>query len=142
MRPPVHLRPSSLAVVAAGGALGTGAREALSLELPAVDGVSVTILVINVVGAFLLGVLLDFLSRHGPDHGVRRGVRLLLGTGVLGGFTTYSTLATDTVALAHDGRAGMSVVYASTTLLLGALASWLGIVASGQVHARSGRAPS
>lgn len=131
-RPPraVHLRPRYLAVVFVGGAAGTAAREAVSLTVPALPGlpeIPVTILAINVVGAFLLGLLLEALVRRGPDQGVRRLVRLLLGTGFCGGFTTYSSLATATAVLLAQGAAGAGVLYALGTVLAGAVASWAGI---------------
>ena len=136
---PVHLRPSTLAVVFAGGAVGTAAREALSLAFPPVDGVPYAILVINVVGAFLLGVLLEALVRRGPDHGRRRTLRLLLGTGVLGGFTTYSALAADTAALLGSGAAPAGILYALGTVLIGAVATWAGIAVAAAAH-RAARA--
>ncbi|MCR6711486.1 MAG: CrcB family protein [Demequina sp.] len=124
---PLHFRPAYLALVFAGGAVGTSAREALSLAFPAVNGIPVTIFAINVAGAFLLGVLLESLVRRGPDHGRRRTLRLLLGTGFMGGFTTYSALATDAAHLIGDGRAGAGVAYGLATVLIGAVATWAGI---------------
>ena len=53
-------------------------------------GVPVATFGINVVGAFLLSVLLELLAKHGLDIGWSRRVRLGVGTGALGGFTTYS----------------------------------------------------
>lgn len=133
---PVHLRASSLAIVFAGGAVGTLAREALSVAFPPVDGVSYTTLAINVAGAFLLGVLLETLARRGPDHGHRRTLRLLLGTGVMGGFTTYSALATDTARLLRDGAVAPALLYALGTVVVGAAATWAGIAAGGGIHRR------
>ena len=86
-RPP-HLRWGFIALVALGGAIGTTVRALLAAAFPAHDGISWTILAINVVGAFCLGFLLNALARRGPDVGRRRAVRLFVGTGVLGGFTT------------------------------------------------------
>lgn len=123
----MHLRPRSIALVAVGGALGTAARHLLSQVVPHVRGVPVGILLVNVVGAFVLGLLLERLGRAGPDTGRRLELRLLLGTGVLGGFTTYSALATDTVALLAAGDAGRAAGYALGTLVLGLLASLLGL---------------
>jgi CrcB protein len=120
---PVHLRWSSLGLVALGGTLGTAAREALALTWPAPPGgLPVTILLINVVGAFVLGALLEGLARRGPDEGRRRGIRLLVGTGVLGGFTTYSALATDAASLTGSAL-GTALAYAGLTLVVGAAAS-------------------
>lgn len=117
-----------LAVVLGGGAVGTAARVALSLLIPSVGGLPVAILVINVVGSFLLGVLLEALTRRGPDVGRRRTARLLLGTGFCGGFTTYSTLAVGTAELLGAGATGLGVAYAVGSVLLGALAAWAGIL--------------
>lgn len=115
-------------MVALGGAIGTAAREAISLAIPPIGGVPVAILGINVVGAFLLGLLLESLLRPGPDAGRRRDLRLFLGTGVLGGFTTYSALAADSSVLLIEGSALVGVLYAVGSVVLGALASWGGIV--------------
>lgn len=91
-----------------------------------VAGIPIATLGINVIGAFLLGVLLEFLADRSPDTGWSRRIRLGVGTGGLGGFTTYSALATDTVVLAasHPGRA---IGYAVGTVIIGAAASIGGI---------------
>lgn len=124
---PVHLRIRYLGAVALGGMVGTAVREGLSISVPAVQGVSLIILFINVVGAFALGALLEALVHGGADEGRRRSLRLLLGTGALGGFTTYSTLATGTSVLFTAGRSGAAIAYALATLLLGAAATFAGI---------------
>ncbi|WP_337007351.1 MULTISPECIES: fluoride efflux transporter FluC [unclassified Microbacterium] len=124
---PVHLRLSALAVVFAGGTVGVAAREALTLVFPAGGGIPWAIFAINLSGAFLLGVLLDALARRGPDHGRRRTLRLLLGTGFIGGYTTYSALATDTALLIDGGSAGAGIGYGLGTVMLGGVATWAGI---------------
>ena len=131
---PVHLRPGHLLLVAAGGALGTAARAALAEAFPPVDGVPYTILAINVGGAFLLGMLLDLLARRGPDRGRRRTLRLLIGTGFLGGFTTYSALAADSAVLIGHGMAGAGIGYALATLFIGAGMTWAGMAVGGLLH--------
>ena len=122
-----HLRPSMLALVAAGGAVGTAAREGLALVAAPVVGMLVVILAINVVGAFVLGFLLEALLRRGADVGGRRLVRLAVGTGFCGGFTTYSAFAVLTAGLLRDGAASAAVLYAVLTVLLGAVATWAGL---------------
>jgi len=117
-----------LAVVAVGGTAGTAAREALSLLIPPVGGLPPAILLINVAGAFVLGVLLEALLRLGPDTGGRRLTRLAVGTGFCGGFTTYSTLAVGAAELLGDGSPGVAVGYAVGSVLLGAVASWAGVL--------------
>lgn len=129
-----HARSALLVFL--GGAVGTGLREALALTFPAADGgFPLTILLVNVSGAFVLGGLLGALARRGPDVGRRRDLRLLLGTGVLGGFTTYSAFAVD-VALLLDGAVGVALVYVCATLVAGLAASALGLALSGEAPRR------
>lgn len=126
-RPPVHLTPAFLAIVAAGGVAGTAAREGLVLAIPDVAGFPVAIFAINIVGAFMLGALIEALTRSGPDDGTRRLIRLLLGTGFCGGFTTYSSLATASAVFLTQGSTGAAVGYGVGTVLIGGLATWGGI---------------
>jgi CrcB protein len=133
---PIHLNWRYLAMVFVGGAVGTAAREGLVLAIPNLGSIPLAIFIINVVGAFLLGVLLEALAKKGPDEGRRRSLRLLLGTGFLGGFTTYSTLATDTTLLAADGSGGLAIAYSLATILIGGAASWAGIAAAASIHRR------
>lgn len=124
-----HLRPSLIALVALGGALGTAARVGVTLVVPSWGAFDTAIFAINVVGAFVLGLLLERLLRSGPDEGARRGARLFVGTGVLGGFTTYSSLATETASLAGAGGTDLvvAVVYGLLSLVVGVLAAAAGI---------------
>ncbi len=121
-----HRSPANIALVAAGGAIGTGLRYGLMLLMPPVAGVPVAILTVNLVGAFLLGLLLEALSEFGPDHGWSRRLRLGIGTGVISGFTTYSTLAADSVTLALASPV-IAVAYGVGTVIIGGLASVAGI---------------
>jgi CrcB protein len=125
-RPP-HLRVHLLGLVFAGGATGTLARWAVGVTVPHLHRVPAATFGVNVVGAFLLGALLQGLARRGPDVGRRRAVRLTLGTGFCGGFTTYSALANDTDALLRAGLVGHALAYAVGTLVVGVAASALGI---------------
>jgi CrcB protein len=138
---PALVRPVSLALVFVGGTLGTAGREALTLLIPVSGGVPWAVLMANLVGAFALGVLLEALVHRGAGHGGRRTLRLLLGTGFLGGFTTYSALATDTAALWGAGDAGLATAYGLGTVVVGALATTVGILlASAARRSRSGAA--
>ena len=134
---PLHLRPTLLGVVWVGGAAGTASRYLVGLAVPRVLGVPVATLLVNLVGAFALGLLLEALVRRGADDGRRRLLRLLLGTGFLGGFTTYSALAVDTVLLLRSGLPGPAWGYAGGTVLAGAVLSLAGVAAG----ARLGRGP-
>nr|WP_246286881.1 CrcB family protein [Schumannella luteola] len=122
------MRPTSLLLVIAGGTVATLVRELIDLALPRPGGLPVSILLINLSGALILGALLEGLARRGPDEGRRRSVRLLVGTGVLGGYTTYSALAADSAKLLLGGDALLGLLYPLATLLLGALASLGGIL--------------
>ena len=123
---PLHLSPANIALVAAGGAIGTALRYLITLIWPAAWAAPLGILAINVIGAYVLGLLLELLIARGPDVGRRRALRLGVGTGVLGGFTTYSTLALDTtVLMATHPTLGLG--YGLATVVLGFAASVAGI---------------
>jgi CrcB protein len=132
---PAHLRPSLVALVALGGAGGSAARHGVQVALGSVDRLPVGTLAANVVGAFTLGLLLELLTRPGADHGRRRDLRLLLGTGFLGGFTTYSAFALETERLVATGEPALALSYALATVAGGFAASVLG-VATGRTWRR------
>lgn len=123
-----HLRPSLILLVAAGGGTGVAARNALVGALGTVQGWPVATFTANLLGAFLLGGLLELLLRQGPENPRRRGVRLGLGTGLLGGFTTFSTLAVEVERLAATGHPGMAVAYGVASVVLGVAAALAGVV--------------
>ena len=126
-RPP-YLRPVPGLLVLVGGVGGTAARYGLARGLPTEAGHWPTgTFVANLVGSFVLGVLLEALLRAGPDTGLRQRLRLLLGTGFCGGFTTYSTLAVETDLLVRDHHPGLAVAYAVVTVVAGIVASVAGI---------------
>ncbi|MGF0118481.1 fluoride efflux transporter FluC [Promicromonospora sp. Marseille-Q5078] len=125
---PAHRRPGLVALVAAGGAVGTAGRYGLAQAWPAVDGWPVATFAANVLGAFVLGWLLEALAARGPETSAVRRVRLAVGTGVLGGFTTFSSLALETERLLTGGAVGQAVAYAGGTLVLGWLACLAGVL--------------
>ncbi|WP_308798215.1 fluoride efflux transporter FluC [Agromyces silvae] len=137
---PAHRQWRYVGLVAAGGALGTSLRAAVTLLVPEVDVFPVATFGVNLVGAFVLGVVLEALARSGPDEGPRLGVRLFVGTGVLGGFTTYSALATATAELTSAGSTWWAMAYGLGTVLLGAVASVGGIALGGLIGRRRGAA--
>ena len=123
-----HLTPTFIALVALGGAAGSLARHGVEILLGTSNGLPVGTLAINLVGAFTLGALLEWLARRGPDVDRRRKARLLLGTGFLGGFTTYSALAVESDGLLRDGRVGLALGYVLATVVVGLMASVAGIL--------------
>ncbi|MGI8459526.1 MAG: fluoride efflux transporter FluC [Propionibacteriaceae bacterium] len=134
---PVHLYWRNIGWVALGGAVGTGARYLIGEAVPPMAGIPVTTFAINVLGAFLLGAVLEGLALRGKDAGRRRTARLLVGTGALGGFTTYSTLANDTVVLLAVAPVH-AVGYALLTVVAGAAASLAGIALMRRLGPRPG----
>lgn len=132
----MKLPPTSVALVFVGGMLGTAVREGLSLAFPAAGGVPFAILAINVTGAFALGFLLHALALTGEDTGRRRAFRLFAGTGVLGGYTTYSALASDSALLLGTGSTVAGVLYPLATVLVGAVATFLGLLLASSLFAR------
>jgi CrcB protein len=124
---------TTLLLVMAAGAIGVALRFGLDALVTdrAGDSFPWSTLAVNVIGAFAMGVLVAVL-----DRGVLASVdaaRPVLGIGLLGGFTTYSAFALDTVALAEDGRLGRAVTYVAATNLLG-----IGALVAGLAAGRSG----
>ncbi|NEC66579.1 fluoride efflux transporter CrcB [Streptomyces sp. SID9727] len=111
-----------VAVVALGGAAGASARYGASLLWPtAAGGFPWTTLVVNVIGCAVIGVFMVVISEVWAAH---RLVRPFFGTGVLGGFTTFSTYAVDIEQLVSRDRAGTGLVYLGVTLLAALAAVW------------------
>ncbi|HET6873769.1 MAG TPA: CrcB family protein [Acidimicrobiales bacterium] len=133
---PLHLNLAAVAAVMCGGILGAAAREAVEQAVrSAGDGFPTGTFVINLSGAFALGLLLEALVRSGDDAGWRRTARLLGGTGFCGAFTTYSTLAVETVQLARHGLWSTAGIYVGASLVGGLMVAVAGIVV-GATHAR------
>ncbi len=115
-------------LVAVGGALGTAARYGVSgVVAPAASGFPTATLLENVIGSLLLGVLAETLVRRGAESPRGRLLRLGLGTGALGGFTTFSSLAIELERLLAAGAAGVAGLYAAASLALGLGAAVAGI---------------
>jgi fluoride exporter len=136
---PLHLRPAALIWVLGGGAIGTGLRYVIEEAWPtASGGWPWATFVINVSGAFLLGVLLEGLTLLGDDDGWRQRVRLLIGTGICGAFTTYSTFALEVSLLGRDGAIPIAIAYAAVSVVCGMASAWAGIALAGRLLRRSG----
>jgi len=113
-----------LAAVATGGALGSLARYGLSVALPHSRGqFAVSTFATNVSGCLLIGVLMALLTAAGNPH---RLLRPFLGVGILGGYTTFSTYATDTLDLVTAGRPFTGLAYASATVAAALVAVYAG----------------
>lgn len=139
---PLHTRVAAIALVGVGGLLGAPLRYQLGVWFPHPSGEwPTTTFAINVTGAFLLGLLLEGLTRLGPDTGWRQRVRLGVGTGILGAFTTYSTLAVDTDLLLRDHHWSSAAGYAFGTVLVGLVATAAGIAVGARFRTRRSESP-
>lgn len=139
---PAHLRPGLIALVGVGGAVGTAARFGLSQVLAPAGGWPTATFVENLLGAFLLGVLLEVLVRRGPETRRAQRLRLTLGTGLLGGFTTFSSLGIEIERLVADGRVALGLGYGVASVTLGFTLCLVGVAAAARHHRwRTGRLP-
>jgi len=134
-RPPVlRGQASVVAVVALGGALGATARYALSLWWPLQPGgFPWATFWTNVVGCAVIGVFMVVITDIWAAH---RLVRPFFGTGVLGGFTTFSTYAVDIRNLVDSGHPGTGLAYLAATLFAALTAVWLAATTTRRVLKR------
>ncbi|UQA97013.1 fluoride efflux transporter CrcB [Streptomyces halobius] len=120
-----------LGVVALGGALGASARYGASLLWPTAAGsFPWTTLLVNAVGCAVIGVFMVMITDVWAAH---RLVRPFFGTGVLGGFTTFSAYAADIQHLVTEGRARTGLAYLALTLIAALAAVWLAAVLTRRV---------
>lgn len=114
-----------LAVIAGGGALGACARYGVGLALPhPSNDWPWSTLLINASGCLLIGVLMVLIMEVWPGH---RLIRPFLGVGVLGGYTTFSTYATDAQQLIESGRPGLALAYMAITVVAALVAVQVGV---------------
>jgi CrcB protein len=114
-------------MAAVGGVVGALARWGVGLALPASAGSwPWATLTVNLSGCLLVGVLLAVLLARFPAS---PWLRPFLATGVLGGYTTYSTFAVDTVELVDAGRPVLAAGYVLASVLGGVLAVVAGLLA-------------
>jgi CrcB protein len=119
------------ALVFAGGALGSGARYLVSTWAARTLGADFPrgTLIVNATGSFILAFLFALPgSRLGPD------LRLFLGAGIMGGYTTYSSFNTETIALLEQGSASLALANLALTVF-GCLAAGLAGLALGRLLA-------
>jgi len=132
--PRLRLSPAVLVAIALGGALGTVARFLLSASFSdSARQFPTTTLLINLSGSLLIGLLVPLVDNFSPRAPL---VRPFLIVGILGGWTTYSTLAVDAVVLAKDGHGGAGVLSLAATLVGG-----LTLVAGGHALGRRALGP-
>lgn len=133
---PRPFRPdwAAVGVISAGGALGSLLRYAVAQAWPpGAGGVPWSTLFINVTGSLLLGLLVVAVTEIWQPH---RLTRPALGTGVLGGYTTFSTFAVENRDLLADGHVGACLGYLALSLAGGVLAAGLGMALLRRVNPR------
>ncbi|MDH2910819.1 MAG: fluoride efflux transporter CrcB [Candidatus Eremiobacteraeota bacterium] len=118
----------SVLTVALGGGLGAAARYVVNyLVVQRVGpGFPFGTLLINVTGSLLIGIIAELAATR--TFGMPSSARLFLAVGVLGGYTTFSTFALDTVTLLGDRALGIATMYALGSVVLGILAAFAGQV--------------
>ena len=121
--------PPSL-LVAAGGAMGAVGRYQLGRAVTHMAGPNAGFpwgtLSANVIGSLAMGVLVGWLARHGGAG--QENLRLLLGVGLLGGFTTFSAFSLELVLLMERGSPALALTYAAVSLMAGLAALYLGLI--------------
>ena len=123
------MRPWLLLVIAVAGGLGAGLRYSLDrLLTPSTGGrFPVGILVVNVSGSFVLGLLTGLGTAIAPEPA------LAIGVGLLGGYTTFSTVSVESVLLAEQRRWRDAAANLFGTLALAVAGAALGIAAGGWI---------
>lgn len=115
--------------------LGALARWGLAEVLPSpAGGWPWATLLVNLTGCALIGALLAVLLARHPDS---PWLRPFLVTGVLGGYTTFSTFAVETVQLVEDGAVLLAGGYVLVSVIGGVLAVVVGLTAGRAVVSRS-----
>ena len=83
-------------------------------------------LTVNVIGCLLIGIVFGISERFG----ISDEWRLFLATGLLGGFTTFSAFSYESIILIREGHAGSALLYIGCSVMLGLLATYVGIMAA------------
>ncbi|GAB2825936.1 CrcB family protein [Alpinimonas psychrophila] len=126
-------RPQLLAVIAVfvGGLVGTALRLGLDVLLPHASGaasIAWSTVLVNLIGSLVLGYLVARLWRLPNTPG---WLKIGLGTGLLGSFTTFSALAVNVVDALSLGNIGVAFASLGLSLVGGILAAWAGLALGG-----------
>lgn len=116
--------------VAFGGGLGASARFGLSQAMgrTSLSGLPLATLTANVMGGLLMGLLVGWLSAKANPE-----LRLFLGIGVLGGFTTFSAFSLEAWTLLESGKTGLFILYIAASVVLSIAALAAGLMIARQV---------
>ena len=116
----------AIILVALGGALGAVGRYLVGLMLKTASGFPWATMSVNILGSFLMGLVIGWLSRQ---NGGSEALRLLLAVGILGGFTTFSAFSMDLFDLLQKRDMVATALYLGGSLLGGLLAFIIGFMA-------------
>lgn len=107
------------------GAVGALARYGLGLMVDSLESsvFPVATLLTNLIGSFLLGWLTHMFLRTGKPS---PQFVTIVGTGMIGSFTTFSTFSVETIRLLEESRIGLALLYVFLSITLGLGSSWLG----------------
>lgn len=115
-------------LVAVGGVLGCLARYAVSVGVGSMsNGFPLGIFVINIIGSTAMGVLVGVLAKTTPQY--QNEIRLFVATGMLGGFTTFSSFSLDAITLIERGDIILAGAYILGSVLFSLVGLWLGLSA-------------
>jgi len=109
-------------LVGLGGGIGSMLRYASYLFLSNKNFPFAT-LTVNIIGSFIIGLVLALSVK---DENFLNNWKLFLATGICGGFTTFSALSAENVALLQTGKYFIALVYVAASIVLGIAAAWLG----------------
>ncbi|WAP68866.1 fluoride efflux transporter CrcB [Jiella pelagia] len=113
-------------IVALGGGIGAALRHLSGMAAARLlgSGFPYGTLFVNVVGSFVMGVFIELLARR---FGASTELRLFFATGVLGGFTTFSSFSLDTAFLYERGDLALAAVYVIGSVVVGIAALFAGL---------------
>lgn len=123
MQERMQVRMSECLLVGLGGGIGAMARYLMG-KVPMVDiPYPVHTFVINLIGAFMIGLFLSI--------GIRLGIGdsrlvLFLTTGLCGGFSTLAALSAESLTMIQSGRLGAALLYCTATIVICVIATWAG----------------
>ena len=124
---------STLSLVAMGGAIGASLRYLFGVAAMRLTGPSdfpLAVLTVNIIGSFIMGLFVVFAAHKGLTQ-----FSPFVMTGVLGGFTTFSSFSLETVTLIERGQIGAAGIYVALSVGLSVLGLMLGLLVARGVFA-------
>jgi fluoride exporter len=113
-----------LIYVMLGGFCGAITRYGIGEWIQTNNGFPLGTLLINLLGCFFLGWFLTFITNQGN---IKPEIALLIGTGFIGSFTTFSTFSVETILLFQNGQAAFGVLYILISIIFGLLMAYFGL---------------